>query len=37
MFNNLMVLPNVIALVALGGAVVAMTKFGKKKDVPEIK
>ena len=37
MFNNLMVLPNVIALVALGGLVVSMTHFGKKKDVPEIK
>ena len=30
MFNNLMVLPNVIALFALGGVVVAMTKFSKK-------
>jgi AGCS family alanine or glycine:cation symporter len=32
MFNNLMVIPNVIALFALGGMVVSMTKFGKKKD-----
>jgi AGCS family alanine or glycine:cation symporter len=30
MFNNLMVLPNAIALFALGGVVVSMTKFGKK-------
>ncbi len=37
MFNNLMVIPNVIALFALGGLVVSMTKFGKKKDIPEIK
>lgn len=38
MFNNLMVIPNVIALFALGGVVVSLTKFGKKKDdIPEIK
>ncbi len=38
MFNNLMVIPNAIALIALGGTVVSLTKFGKKKDeVPEIK
>ena len=30
-FNNLMVIPNVIALVALSGLVVANTKFGKKE------
>ena len=36
MFNNLMVIPNVIALVALGGIVVSLTKF-KKDDMPEIK
>ena len=32
MFNNLMVLPNAIALFALGGVVVTLTKFGKDKD-----
>ncbi len=32
MFNNLMVLPNAIALFALGGMVVTLTKFGKNKD-----
>ena len=37
MFNNLMVIPNAIALIALGGMVVSMTKFGKKSDIPEIK
>ena len=38
MFNYLMVLPNAIALIALGGMVVSMTKFGKdKSDIPEIK
>ncbi len=38
MFNNLMVIPNAIALIALGGMVVSMTKFGKNKDeLPEIK
>ena len=37
MFNNLMVIPNVIALVALGGVVVSATKIGKKNDLPEIK
>ena len=38
MFNYLMVLPNAIALFALGGLVVSMTKFGKNKDdMPEIK
>ena len=38
MFNYLMVLPNAIALIALGGLVVSMTKFGKNKDaLPEIK
>ena len=37
MFNNLMVIPNVIALFALGGLVVSMTKFSKKSDMPEIK
>ena len=31
MFNNLMVIPNVIALVALGGMVVSCTKFKKDK------
>ena len=31
MFNNLMVIPNVIALFALGGVVVSLTKFGKSK------
>ena len=31
MFNSLMVLPNVVALFALGGTVVALTKFGKNK------
>ena len=37
-FNYLMVLPNAVALFALGGLVVSMTKFGKKKDeIPEIK
>ena len=36
LFNNLMVIPNVIALVALGNMVVSLTKFGKK-DMPEIK
>ena len=37
MFNNLMVIPNVIALFALGGLVVSLTKFGKKDALPEIK
>lgn len=37
MFNNLMVIPNVIALVALGGVVVSLCKFKKKRDIPEIK
>ena len=37
MFNNLMVIPNVIALFALGGLVVSLTKFGRKSDLPEIK
>lgn len=37
MFNNLMVIPNVLALVALGGVVVSLCKFGKKKDMPKIK
>lgn len=38
MFNNLMVIPNVIALVALGGVVVSATKFKKGKgNLPEIK
>jgi len=37
MFNYLMVLPNAVALIALGGLVVSMTHFGKKKDMPEIK
>ena len=36
LFNNLMVIPNVIALFALGGLVVSMTKF-KGKDLPKIK
>jgi AGCS family alanine or glycine:cation symporter len=31
MFNNLMVIPNAIALFALGGLVVSMTKFKNKK------
>ena len=30
MFNQLMVLPNVIALVACGGIVASLTHFGKK-------
>ena len=30
MFNNLMVIPNVIALFALTGLVVSMTKFSNK-------
>ena len=33
MFNNLMVIPNVIALVALGGTVVSLTKFTKKNEL----
>ena len=33
MFNNLMVLPNAIALFALSAMVVSATKFGKKKDL----
>ena len=33
MFNNLMVLPNAIALFALSALVVSATKFGKKKDL----
>ncbi|MBO5315834.1 MAG: alanine:cation symporter family protein [Clostridia bacterium] len=37
MFNNLMVIPNVIALFALGGLVVSMTKFKKSNELPEIK
>ncbi len=37
MFNNLMVLPNVIALFALSSMVVSATKFGKKEEIPEIK
>ena len=37
MFNYLMVLPNAIALIALGNMVVSMTKFGKKEELPEIK
>ena len=37
MFNNLMVLPNAIALFALSAMVVSATKFGKKNDIPEIK
>jgi len=37
MFNNLMVIPNVIALFALGGLVVSLTKFGKQDALPEIK
>ena len=36
MFNNLMVIPNAIALFALSAMVVSATKFGKKKDL-EIK
>ncbi len=35
MFNNLMVIPNAIALIALSGTVVSLTKFGKKKTVQE--
>ena len=35
-FNGLMVIPNVIALVTLGGLVVSLTKFDKKA-LPEIK
>jgi AGCS family alanine or glycine:cation symporter len=38
MFNNLMVIPNAIALVALGSVVVSLTKFKSDKDsLPEIK
>ena len=38
MFNNLMVIPNAIALFALSSMVVSATKFGKNKDaLPEIK
>ena len=38
MFNNLMVIPNAIALFALSAMVVSATKFGKDKDaLPEIK
>ena len=33
MFNNLMVIPNVIALIALGGMVVSMTKFRKNGEL----
>ena len=33
MFNNLMVIPNVIALFALSAMVVSATKFGKKDDL----
>ena len=33
MFNNLMVIPNAIALFALSALVVSATKFGKKKDL----
>ena len=33
MFNQLMVLPNVIALIACGGIVVSLTQFGKKNKV----
>lgn len=33
MFNNLMVLPNAIALFALSAMVVSATKFGKKEDL----
>ena len=33
MFNQLMVLPNVIALIACGGIVVSLTHFGKKNKV----
>ena len=36
MFNNLMVVPNVIALVALSSMVVSSTKFGKNKNIPTI-
>ena len=32
MFNNLMVIPNAIALFALSGVVVSLTKFGKKDE-----
>ena len=31
MFNNIMVIPNIIALLALSGIVVAAVKAGKKK------
>ena len=33
MFNNLMVIPNAIALFALSAMVVSATKFGKKDDL----
>ena len=36
MFNNLMVIPNVIALVALGGIVVTVTKITKDKKTPKL-
>ena len=36
MFNNLMVIPNAIALFALGSLVVSMTKFAKKSDEPKL-
>ena len=36
-FCELMVIPNVIALFALGGLVVSMTKFKKSNELPEIK
>ena len=35
MFNNLMVIPNVISLIALSGLVVSVTKFTKKKTAQE--
>ena len=38
MFNQLMVLPNVIALIACGGIVVSLTHFGKKnKEIKVVK
>ena len=37
MFNNLMVIPNVISLVALSGLVVKLTHFGKKSATDEMK
>lgn len=37
MFNNLMVLPNVIALIAMAGTIVGCVEYKKSKKMPEIK